>query len=77
MRKRILISFLITLFAALPNLVAAQGFDLFTKQKVAIFEIVDNNNIPLSVGATEIIYRAYVDALVNSNKYEVVNINWN
>ena len=77
MKKQILISFLVALLTALPNIVVAQGFDLFAKQKVAIFEIVDNNNIPLSVGATEIIYRAYVDALVNSNKYEVVNINWN
>lgn len=76
-RKNIFFLLIITLFTALPNIVVAQGFDLFTKQKVAIFEIVDNNNRPLSVGATEIIYRAYVDALVNSNKYEVVNINWN
>ena len=74
MKKQILISFLITLFTALPNMVVAQGFEIFKKQKVVIWEIEDLNDLQLSDALKALTYQALADAFVGSELYEVKEI---
>ncbi|MBR2476436.1 MAG: hypothetical protein IKB57_07920 [Bacteroidaceae bacterium] len=75
MKKRILISFVIFLFISTFNITKAQEFSIFAKQRVVIGEIMDKNDRPLSDGVKAMIYQSFKDAFVNSNDYEVFEVN--
>lgn len=60
---------LITLFFFLPNLLKAQGLDLFDEQRVILWEIQDLNELRLSSGLKAITEQAFEEAFIGSQLF--------
>lgn len=60
---------LITLFFFLPNLLKAQGLDLFDEQRVVLWEIQDLNELRLSSGLKAITEQAFEEAFIGSQLF--------
>ena len=58
-----------------PSIASAQDISLYEKQKVAIASIIDKNDRHINSKLKEYILNGIRDAFVNSNDYEVFNVN--
>ncbi|MBR5532412.1 MAG: hypothetical protein IKU59_03795 [Bacteroidales bacterium] len=75
LRKNYFSLLLITLFIILPCGSQAQGLRIFAKQKVVIADIMDRNDRQLDPGTKSFILQSFKDAFVNSDNYEVFEVN--
>lgn len=75
MRQGVYILFFLCVAMLLSSAATAQDFNIFAKQKVVVADIVDNNERQLSDGIKLVIRQSIVDAFVNSDSYEVFDVN--
>ena len=77
MKQKISILLLLCVAILLPSIATAQEFNIFAKQKVVIADIIDVNDRQLSDGIKTVIRKGIMDACVNSEDYEVPEVNLN
>ncbi len=73
--KRIFIVVLLCVAMLFPSIVTAQEFAIFAKQKVVVADINDTNERKLNDGIKQVIRQGIIDACINSNDYEIFEIN--
>lgn len=75
MKLKISILSLLCVAVLLPSIVTAQEFDIFAKQKVVVADINDMNERKLNDGIKQVIRQGIIDACINSNDYEIFEVN--
>lgn len=75
MCRKLFVILLLCVAMFMPSIATAQSLSVFAKQKVAIAGIIDKNDRHLSDAIKTVIQNGIRDAFVNSNDYEVFNIN--
>lgn len=77
MCRKLSIILLLCVAMLAPSIASAQELSIFAKQKVAIADIIDKNDRPLSDAIKTVVQNGIRDAFVNSNDYDVFCININ
>lgn len=75
MCRKTFIVLLLCVAMLFPSIVSAQELSIFAKQKVAIADIIDKNDRPLSDAIKTVVQNGIRDAFVNSKDYDVFCIN--